>query len=573
MFDNSKLESLIKSIDMNIYCFMIDEYGNLNALNVEDEKFSDSRLLSILKDNSTQLKQKFSSNREYTCSIEEIGDKRYLLKLLLFESKKLLLIQDITPIDSIKKVSKEVDSLWSQISKISDSLYDGIFIINTQGTVLWANKAYERISGISLDMVLGKNLFELEKEGMITPLVSPTIIKTKKNFSVMQSFRTGKNAIVTGNPVFDSNGEIEYIVSNVRDITELNLLRKELRKANRLTEGYKQHLSVLQNQNWKVDNIIAKSNKMNNIIINALHVAQFDTTVLLTGESGAGKDVIAKLIHTSSNRNNKPFITLNCGAIAPTLLESELFGYEVGAFTGASNKGKTGLFELANEGTLFLDEIGDLPQELQVKLLRVLQEQEIYRVGGIIPIKINVRIITATNRDLEEQVKQKKFREDLYYRLNVVPIEIPPLKERKDDIVPLLLHFCEHFNKKHGMQKKLSIEIINCLERYSWPGNVRELKNLVERLVIMSQSNELLPEHLPKHIVNSQKESAVIKVNRLMPLKQASFELEKQLILMAREHCKSTKKIAEILEVSPSTIVRRLREAKKTEYDNMVEND
>ncbi|MDD3169244.1 MAG: sigma 54-interacting transcriptional regulator, partial [Eubacteriales bacterium] len=278
-------------------------------------------------------------------------------------------------------------------------------------------------------------------------------------------------------------------------------------------------------------------------------------------------EVIAKLIHKSSERGKSPYITVNCGAIAPSLLESELFGYEAGAFTGASEKGKPGLFGLAHHGTLFLDEIADLPLELQGKLLRVLQEREIYRVGGVSPVKVDVRIIAAANSDMRELVKQKKFREDLYYRLNVVPIEIPPLRDRKEDIVPLLLHFCEHYNKKYNIQKHFSNEIIDCLERYSWPGNVRELKNLVERLLIMCESSELLPEHLPKHIASGQMEQMDIKVNKLMPMKQAYLELEKQLILLARESCGSTKNIAELLNVSQSTVVRRLREIKKEAKD------
>ena len=568
--DDYKLESFMKNIDIdcNTHCFTVDEQGNLDALHAEDQEFLSLIPNEVMKKILSNLEQKLSVHRKHISSVEKIGDKIYLIILILFESKKILLLQDNTMLDSLVKASEDVDLQDSKIKKITDSLYDGFFIINAQGTVLWANKAYVRITGIGLDKVMGKNIKDLENEGWFTPIVSPTVIRTGKSFSVMQSFKTGKNAIVTGNPVFDPNGEIEYIVSNVRDITELNLLRKELKKATQLTESYKTQLSVLQIQDLKLDNIIAKSNKMNNIIISALHVAHFDTTVLVTGESGVGKEVIAKLIHTSSSRSQKSFMTLNCGAIAPTLIESELFGYEAGAFTGASNKGKPGLFEVADEGTLFLDEIGDLPTDLQVKLLRVLQEQEIFRVGGITPIKINVRIIAATNCNLEELVKQKKFREDLYYRLNVVPIEIPPLKERRDDILPLLLHFCEYFNKKYNLQKHLSFEIIDCLERYSWPGNVRELKNVVERLVIMSQSNELLPEHLPKHMLDDDNEQADIKINKLMPLKQASHDLEKQLILMAIEKYGSTKKVAGVLEVSQSTIVRRLREVNKMENDN-----
>jgi len=564
MFTIYNIEKYLWSVDSQImYSFIIDEQSNINAVDAKDKEFMDSRSKSIIKEKLFELENKLSSDKKSVTSVEMIGNEEYLFKLILLESKKILLIQDNVIIKSIKKTFDEINSLRDQIINITDSLYDGIFVIDIQGTVIWANKAYQRITGITLDAVIGHSIFELQEENIISPIIAPTIIQTKKFFTVLQTFKTGKNAIVTGSPVFDSKGEIKYIVSNVRDITELNLLLKELRKANELTESYKTQISLIQIQKLGLDNIVANSSKMRSVITSALHVSQFDTTVFLSGETGVGKEVIAKLIYTSSYRSKKPYITINCGALAPNLLESELFGYEAGAFTGASNKGKPGLFELANEGTLFLDEIGDLPYELQVKLLRVLQEQEIQRVGGVTSIKVNVRIITATNRNLEELVKAKKFREDLYYRLNVVPIEIPPLIERKEDVGPLLLHFCDFFNKKYNMRKHFSVEILDCLERYSWPGNIRELKNVVEFLVVMNESNELLPKHLPKHINTLQNENLGIKVNSLMPLKQASLELEKQLILMAKKSCGSVKKIAKILGVSESTVVRRLREVRE----------
>jgi len=443
---------------------------------------------------------------------------------------------------------------------IFESSYDGIFVTNSQGTTIGANKAYERITGIKASDVLGKNIRDLEKNGMFTPIVTPTILQTQKSLTIIQKFKTGKHAIITGNPVFNDNGELIYIITNVRDITELNNLKHELKKAAELTERYENELSLLRIHNQKHHDIIAESAKMKQVITSALQVARFDTTVLILGKSGVGKEIIAKLIHSSSLRSNHPFIKINCGAISPTLLESELFGYEAGAFTGALSKGKLGLFEVAHQGTLFLDEIGELPQDLQVKLLRVLQEQEIYRVGSVTPKKVDVRILAATNQDLEALVEKGKFRADLYYRLNVVPIEIPSLKERREDIIPLLRHFCEQYNTQHNMQKYFSPQIIEILENYSWPGNVRELKNVVERLIIMSPEDELLPKHLPNNIRNCEKENANININKILPLKQALSEVEEKLILMAHETCGSTRKMAALLGVSQSTIVRRLRE-------------
>ncbi len=224
----------------------------------------------------------------------------------------------------LETVSEETDSIWLQVSFIVNSILDGVFVVNSEGKILLVNKAYERITGISPRTLIGDNILNLEKQRLFTPIVTPTILETRRPYSVMQSFKTGKSAIVTGTPVFDENGEIRYIISTIRDITELNELRKELLKANQMTESYKTQLSVMQIQNLEQDNVIAKSSKMNNIITSALHVAQFDTTVLLTGESGVGKEVIAKLIHKSSERSKNPYITVNCGAIAPSLLESEL---------------------------------------------------------------------------------------------------------------------------------------------------------------------------------------------------------------------------------------------------------
>ncbi|MFZ7102157.1 MAG: sigma-54 interaction domain-containing protein [Peptococcaceae bacterium] len=457
--------------------------------------------------------------------------------------------------------SHPTENNYQLLKAIFESSYDGIFVTNYQGTTIGVNKAYERITGIKTSDVLGQHIKDLEDYGMFTPIITPTILQTQKSLTVIQKFKTGKQAVITGNPVFNDKGELIYIITNVRDITELKNLRHELKKATELTERYENELSLLRIYNQKHHDIIAESSKMKHVITAALQVARFDTTVLVLGRSGVGKEIVAKLVHSSSLRNNHSFIKINCGAISPNLLESELFGYEAGAFTGALHKGKPGLFEVAHEGTLFLDEIGELPQDLQVKLLRVLQEQEIYRVGSITPKKVDVRILAATNQNLEELVEKGKFRADLYYRLNVVPIEIPSLRERKEDIVPLLHYFCEKYNTQHHMQKHFLPQTMEILENYHWPGNVRELKNVVERLIIMSPENELLPKHLPDNIRNSGEKAADdITINKILPLKQALREVEEKLVLMAQETGGSTRKIAALLGVSQSTVVRRLQQ-------------
>jgi len=298
---------------------------------------------------------------------------------------------------------------------------------------------------------------------------------------------------------------------------------------------------------------------MKKIIELSTRVARVDSTVLITGESGVGKEIIAKLIHRASKRSSGPLIRINCGAIPENLLESELFGYESGAFTGARKDGKPGMFELAEGGTLFLDEIGEMPFSLQVKLLRVLQEREIVRVGGTKPTKVDVRIVTATNSNLEEMVANGTFREDLYYRLNVVNIAIPPLRERVDDIPHLALHFIKKFNTKYNMNKKMTLEAIDRLCQYSWPGNVRELENLIERLVVMVREEEIGVQHLPDSLQGRTEvdKGNVVSISEIVPLKKALEEVEKQLLSKALHKYGSTRKVAKVLGINQSTVVRK----------------
>jgi Transcriptional regulator containing PAS, AAA-type ATPase, and DNA-binding domains len=297
---------------------------------------------------------------------------------------------------------------------------------------------------------------------------------------------------------------------------------------------------------------------MQELLKTALRLSQVDSTVLLLGESGVGKEVIATTIHARSHRKEGPFIAVNCGAIPADLLESELFGYEKGAFTGANREGKSGMFELANGGTLFLDEIGDLPKDFQVKLLRAIQEREIMRVGGSKPRPINVRIIAATNHDLENLVREGKFREDLYFRLNVVPLDIPPLRERKEDIIPLIYSFKNKFSKAYEINKDIMPEVYDILLQYQWPGNVRELENVIERLMVTTTGDTIGINDIPKHLINYTPDNhPEIKVQGIIPLKEAVNTVERQLITNALKQFGSTYKAARVLQVDQSTIVRK----------------
>lgn len=348
----------------------------------------------------------------------------------------------------------------------------------------------------------------------------------------------------------------------MRDITELNMLKQRLEQVQGLSELYASELSSLRIKYASPLRLVANSVPMRKMLEMVFRVAQVESTILITGESGTGKELIAEIIHENSPCRTGPYLKLNCGAIPEHLLESELFGYEGGAFTGARKEGKPGYFELADGGTLFLDEIAELPLGLQVKLLRVLQSKEITRVGGTTPFSVDVRIIAATNRDLMELVKSKLFRGDLYYRLNVLPINVPPLRERKDDIPNLVAYFMKVFNEKYQLAKRVSPEVIDIFMEHNWPGNVRELENLIERLVVITAGDMIttadMPAHLfPESITDKDTEAPAVSVSAIIPFKDAVESVERQILEQAYEKFSSARQIARELQVDVSTIVRK----------------
>ncbi|KKM10152.1 hypothetical protein SY88_15635 [Clostridiales bacterium PH28_bin88] len=472
--------------------------------------------------------------------------------------------QDISEIEDVFEELSMVKELNKELETIVESSYDGIVVTDKEGSILRANQAFGRITGIQANKVLGKPLQEvIDSEFSGTSLVE-MVLQRSGTVSIVYDNENTKNCLVfTANPVTNEQGEIARVVINVRDIGELNKVKRQLEQTKELSKRYKSELAELRLRLIHQEGIIAHSNQMERVLDLALRVAQVDSTVLILGESGVGKEVIAKVIHTNSQRREGPFIKVNCGAIPESLLESELFGYEAGAFTGASRTGKAGMFELAHKGTLFLDEIGDLPPTLQVKLLRVLQDKELVRLGGVKPRPINVRILTATNQNLLERVRQGRFREDLYFRLNVVPVFIPPLRERREDIIPLVQFFQERLSEKLGMKKEFSPEALEILVNYDWPGNVRELENIIERLFITSPGEVITSELLRRHLVQGEiRIEQVISVTGLIPLKEAVEEVERQLLEKALQRYDTTYQVAEVLNVNQSTIVRKLNKYK-----------
>ena len=383
-----------------------------------------------------------------------------------------------------------------ELDAIIESSFDGIYVTDGKANTLKINKSYEKITGLRRKDMINRNMYDLQKEGYISKSATLMVLKTKKSSTIEQEFSTGKKVLVSSNPIFDDKGNISMVVTNVRDITKLYELQDDLLKNMKLTEKYYSEIEAMRIQYLNLTDIIAKDITMINLLEIAKRVANVDTTVLILGETGVGKEEIAKFIYKNSKRKDKNFIKINCGAIPENLIESELFGYVKGAFTGANKEGKMGLFEVADGGTVFLDEIGELPLDLQVKLLNVLQEGEVERIGAVKAIKIDVRVLAATNRNLEEMTKDKSFRSDLYYRLNVVPLTVPSLRERRGDIIPLVQYFLAQLNKKYKFDKTFTIEALDTLYNYNWPGNVRELKNIVERVMVMTRSDKIFKNDL-----------------------------------------------------------------------------
>lgn len=464
-----------------------------------------------------------------------------------------MVIADVNRDDLLAAESEYVKELVAELEAVFHSSYDGIFITDGKGIVTRLNKAYERITGIKAEEVLGRSMADLVQDGVYDESVTVLVMESLKSMTINQIVkRSNKHILVTGNPIFDEQGNLFRVVTNVRDVTELNQLEQKLTKTKEERKKYQAEISHLRSLQVNDSELVYRSRAMMTVLELAGKVADVNSNVLITGESGTGKELVAKFIHRRGKGDKKPFIRVNCGAIPENLMESELFGYEAGAFTGAKKEGKPGLFELAHEGTLFLDEIGELPLFLQVKLLRALQDRTITHVGGVTPIKVDVRIVSATHRNLDQMVKAGTFREDLYYRLMVVPIQIPPLRERKEDIPLLAIHFVEKLNGSFGFAKVLLPEVIDMLADYPWPGNVRELENVIERMIVTTPGDEIDAAALP---------ASVAKRDRLpktgAKLKEAVAATEQYMLKTALEKHASLQAAADALGIDRTTCFRK----------------
>lgn len=452
---------------------------------------------------------------------------------------------------------------YKQFEDILNSISDGIFIADKTGKTLWINhESIKRLDRTTSEIV-GHNVSDLEADGLFHPSVIRMVLETGQPTSIVQSIDTGSKFIVTANILYDLHGEIELVVAHSRDITEALRMTSQLEEADALIRQYSQEIRNLKLGRTganSIEPITWKSPVYLSILDLVDKMSVVDTTVLITGETGVGKTVLAKRIHELSDRHDKPFVHINCSAIAESLIESELFGYRKGAFTGASTSGKIGLIKAADGGTLFLDEIGELPLHLQSKLLQFIHEKKYIPVGDTQVQTADVRIIAATNSDLFVMVSEGRFRPDLYYRLNIVPIAIPPLRERPEDIFPLLYHFLTKFNKQHRQNRRFSIEVLDLLQIYDWPGNIRELENLVERLVITSKMFEISVSDLPERIRKQKPaEERLVKMREGESMTQMLWRIEKELLEEAYRIQGNTRKTAKALGITQSLLMRRFK--------------
>lgn len=549
----------------------IDKDGYINIWNRAMEKMSNQkasevlgRFISNIIPESNLLSVIKSGRREFGIKLK-VGNKPTITNRAPIITNgeitgAVAVLHDLSEVEAISRELEYVKALNAEMDALIDSSFDGLYITDENAVTIRTNKAIKRVTGMEEEVFLFKSMQQLVDEGILSRSATLISMETKAPATTTLTTITGRTLLVSATPIFDVKGDIYRVITNVRDISELNMLKQKLEQM----EGLKQHFEsqVKQIKIKESGELVFKNKEMENIVHQAVKVAEVDSTVLLSGESGVGKEVIAEIIKNNSARKDGPFVKVNCAAIPENLIESELFGYDAGAFTGARKEGKPGLFEVANTGTLLLDEVGDIPIYLQVKLLRALQEREIIRVGGTEPVKINVRIIAITNKDLASMVENGEFREDLYYRLNVVPIIVPPLRERRDEIPLLIKHFIDNFNRRYNLAKGIDPALINMLMKYDWPGNIRQLENLMERLVVTSSCETLTLQHLPELFVSNgygggRVIDQAVSVNKIIPLKDAVETVEKQLLQKTFAIANSCGKAASILEVDASTISRK----------------
>lgn len=498
-----------------------------------------------------------------TTGTSEIASRQIIGKAVTISNRTPIIIdgevrgatavfEDISALEKIKWEFYEVKEMQERMQLILESVQDGICVISREGEVTYVNPSYLRIVNKKREQVLGTNVHEVAPNG-----TRCSVLRTgKPEINSVSTKRDGTTVVANVNPIM-VDGEISGVVSVIKNITEVQNLMEKLSTMSAKAEYLEQELLRTKKTNKAFEHYIGSSGKILDVLAMATKAAKSTATVLIRGESGTGKELVAEGIHYASDRAKGPFIRVNCGAIPSALLESELFGHERGAFTGALKR-KLGKFELANHGTIFLDEIGEMDKNMQVKLLRALQQKEFDRVGGENTVKVDVRIIAATNRALEEMVRQGTFRDDLYYRLNVIPLFLPPLRERAEDIPLLTEHFIRKISEQSGKEiRGITRSALEVLMSYKWPGNVRELENIIERMITLMETDFIEVDHLPSYLKSEtvRREVKSFEGGAVLPWE----EYEKQIIANALKRCGSFNAASKMLKLTHKTVATKAK--------------
>lgn len=431
-------------------------------------------------------------------------------------------------------MKKKLTGISNQdLFEIVDHLHDEIMVYDNDYTLLFVNKAAERHYGIRPEEIIGKKFSQLDETYWGNSTL-PEVYQKKTVVAKRQITNLGLDIITISVPIFDEHGEIKFVAQNVNDIYNYTQEGKAEEK----------FLNILNNSEEKQETYIGTGQNMTRLLDTLRRIKNVKSPCLILGETGTGKSLLAKYIHSISERRNKPFVAVNCACMNPNLIESELFGYKKGAFSGANAGGKKGIVEVADGGTLFLDEISEIPYELQAKLLQFIQEQEFIPLGGEKKRKVNVKIIAATNRDLKQMVEAKSFREDLYYRLNIFEVTIPPLRERPEDIKVLVEHYLNIYNQTYFRNHTISQEAMHVLLRYKWPGNVRELSHVIEKAVVLANEKEIQINDLPKTVFDYSQAVAPAMQYMGKSLHEALSEVEREMVKNAyKKHTERASKL------------------------------
>ena len=457
-----------------------------------------------------------------------------------------------------------MSAIETYFDSILDVLSDGIYLSDRDGNTLKVNTMYEKLIGLKREDLVGRKVQDLVKEGVFDVVLNPQIVKTGQPATSVQTTKKGQKLILNGHPIFDEEGKVMLVVTFVRDVTVMSQLRDQIAAQKKLLEQLRTNVQYINEESIQKFPLNGfKSREMVHLTKLIEKIAATDAAVLVLGETGVGKEFFARSLHRESPRGDKTFFKVDCTTIPENLIESELFGYAAGAFSGANVKGKPGLFEMADHGTLFLDEIGELPLAMQVKLLRVLQDQEILPVGSTRVRKVDVRIIAATNCDLEKNVEEGRFRSDLYYRLRVAVLSIPPLRDRREDIMPLAHHFLNKYAVRYKKEVHFGSTIEDVFINYRWPGNIRELENLIASQVVTCERDVIEVSDLTGcKLSNSceRKRNLYETIEaRNRSLKEIVKDIEREILNGAIEVHGSMAKVAEVLKIDRSTIFRKLK--------------